>query len=442
MRLIDLIIKDVKNIIYDRKSLALILLMPIVLTTILSFALRGNFEAGDSGIRIITIGVVKEYDLELENRMFENHMASYITDEVELGEFFRDIEEINPEKLFFQDFLGNENVKEYVQYIVLNKEEAIQQLNRNEISAIVVLPKRYIYDTYVNLCGVYKNKVNIDVIKTSDAQFSGTIVESMIEGYNNMLNTFSINKDTVIGVLSIHFDMERAFEEYYAEFINGNINNEEIRLIERTVEGKKQIDSFAYYSMAIMTMFILYSAGYGGRAMLQEKHEFTYHRLKVAGITKKKLYFGAFFTTFIIAFLQSMMMIVYSSFVLKVNWGNIGLVFLVTLLITLGIGSIGVLISAISIKTNSFKVANLFENGIVFFLAVIGGSFTPIYLLPEFLQRLSDFSINGVGLKMYSNIMMGSTLEALLNHILIIIAMIVVFIIAATLVIITGKEAD
>ncbi|TCK87918.1 ABC-2 type transport system permease protein [Natranaerovirga hydrolytica] len=441
MRLIDSVIKDIKNILYDRKSLLLIILMPLVLTTILSFALRGNFEIGNEGISKLSVGVVKQYNYDREKERFENLITSFVEDE-DIEKIYEGIEEANPEKIFFETFLGNETMEDIIEYKILSQEDALVQLENNDISGIIILPKNYIYDTYVNLLTPYKNKVTVDVIKTTDSEFRGSIVENIIEGFNNHFATLSINKEVVIGIISEYIDIETAFVDYYNDFVYLESNEKEITITERAVEGKEQMDSFAYYSMAIMTMFLLFGAGYGGKALLLEKKEHTFYRLKVAGVNMNVMYVGAFFTTVFIALLQSTIMIGYSRAILNVHWGHMAWVLLVTILIAIAIGALGVLISAISIKTNSFKWVNLFENGIVFVMALIGGSFTPIYFLPQTLQNLSDFTINGLGLKMYSNVMQGIEKSVLYTQILYLLGIIMVLLISSLVITKTIKEVE
>lgn len=85
--------------------------------------------------------------------------------------------------------------------------------------------------------------------------------------------------------------------------------------------------------------------------------------------------------------LQSTIMIAYSALVLKVNWGgSVGTVLLTMFLSALAIAAIGMLIGIITLIANNFKVANAFEFGVIYIMALIGGGVS--YQLKLY-QRLS-----------------------------------------------------
>ena len=187
-------------------------------------------------------------------------------------------------------------------------------------------------------------------------------------------------------------------------------------------------------------MFLFYSAGIGGRTLLLEKREYTYQRITVAGIKVNKMYIGVFFTSFFVALIQVTVMLVYSAAVLRVVWGNYLYVLLSTFFVITAIASMGLLIATITLRSDNFKFANFFENILVFFMALIGGSYVPVSILPKIFQQMSGFSINGLGIKMYSNIMLGEEFGANYEAIVRLIIMSVVFIICAVIVDKTKKE--
>ena len=53
-------------------------------------------------------------------------------------------DEVNPEEMFFDDFLGNPEVSKLIDYRVEEENRAKDLLNEGEISAIIILPDKYI----------------------------------------------------------------------------------------------------------------------------------------------------------------------------------------------------------------------------------------------------------------------------------------------------------
>ena len=73
MKIISIIIKDLKVMFSDKKALAIMILMPMILTAILSMALKGSFSAGsDSDFQPVDIAVVKLYDSRVDSERFQS----------------------------------------------------------------------------------------------------------------------------------------------------------------------------------------------------------------------------------------------------------------------------------------------------------------------------------------------------------------------------------
>ena len=70
----QMIVKDMKVILRDKKILLIILLMPLVLMTILGMAFSSGGES-DSYRFERKIAIVKEYDLEEEQQALKDYMA-------------------------------------------------------------------------------------------------------------------------------------------------------------------------------------------------------------------------------------------------------------------------------------------------------------------------------------------------------------------------------
>jgi ABC-2 type transport system permease protein len=194
-----------------------------------------------------------------------------------------------------------------------------------------------------------------------------------------------------------------------------------------TVEGRRNISSFDYYAVAMMTMFILFAAGHGGRMLLEEKENITYQRMIIAGTPRLGILAGKFFTIFLIALLQIIIMITFSHFALKVMWGSIVPVILISLSAAFAIAGIGGALAAATYRAGNYKMAGIFETAVIQTMALLGGSFFPIDIMPSIFQKLSILSVNGVALKAYLKIMMGYGTSEVMNHIAILAATGVLF---------------
>jgi len=206
------------------------------------------------------------------------------------------------------------------------------------------------------------------------------------------------------------------------------------------VEGRRTIKSTEYYAVAMMTMFILYAAGQGGRMLLEEKDNQTYQRMVIADISKSHILTGKFFAIFLIASIQIVIMLAYSHFALKVNWGNIKSLLVLSTASAFSVAGLGIFIGSLTYRAENYRLANAFESVIIQVMAFLGGSFFPLDLMPEIIRKVSFISLNGVGLKAYLKIILGYGFSDILINVSILAIAGILFTLAG--VIIFNKEVS
>jgi ABC-2 type transport system permease protein len=188
-----------------------------------------------------------------------------------------------------------------------------------------------------------------------------------------------------------------------------------------TVEQYELVDSFTYYTAAMLCMFMLFSAGIGGRSMLEEKENITYHRMKVLGVTYFQMMISKMIVVLIICLLQSAVMISLSSIFFGVDWGNYLSVIIIALCGSFAIGGLGSFIGAISLRSGNYKLANAFEGALVQVLALLGGSYIPLSVLPKFFTKISKFTVNGQALSAYLKTAQGMAIGNITSEIFMIL---------------------
>lgn len=424
MTILSIIIKDLKTILSDMKALAIILIMPVILMTILSFALKGSFASVDeSNMEKVNIAVVKKYDAESDSLMFIDTLnSSFIKSGMgdEAGKKLKhSSDDVSPEKIFFKEFLDSDEVSKILSYSVEKEDIAMKMLEDGKVSAVVILPEKFLFDMKMNFLTPFRNKVDIRILTHPDKNIDGQIVKAVVDAFGNVMSTAIIGKNTVIEeALSNNVDsdvfsnMSEAMTDMQESIKNIKIEMEDVK-----VKGRKQINSASYYAVAMMSMFILYAASHGGRMLLEEKENITMQRMIIAGVSKLNILVGKFFTIFLIAVIQITFMIVFSHLALKVNWGNIYPVIAVSLISSFAVAGLGVFIAVLTYKSNNYKMANIFESAIIQGMALVGGSFIPVDVMPEAVQKLSFLSVNGIALKSYLKIMMGFNISDIIGYI-------------------------
>lgn len=426
MKLQYLLLKDIKNIVYDVKALVVILIMPIVLMSILGAALQNAFgDDNDSGVSMATIGIVKKYDLEDE--------LYKVKEEIDLSTYSNEtIKQLNAEENLF-GILDNEEVKSFLDYNIVTEEEGRSMLQDTRITALLTLPEGFIYNNYMLLKGA-SIVTDLEYTVNTNNEFFADIVLGFINDYVDMTNTIYAQQNTLITKL-ISIGQIQLLDNMKENPVIEPVN---IQVVMKQAEDEDGISSFQYYAAAIMCMFLLYSAGIGGRSLLEERRNRTIPRLSVGGNNLNKIVVSNFFRVMLLVGIQSSLMIIYSSFVLKVSWGNTFQIILIIIISAFAIAGLGMFIGVITLMANNYKVANIFEFLIIYVMALIGGSFLPVEMLPEGFQKIDFLSLNGQALKLYINNMNGLPFSESLLEIALLIGFGILFIVVAML-LIKGK---
>ncbi len=443
--MINIFLKDLKLFISDKKTLASIILMPIILTTILSLALSGSFTQAGSDFTL-NIGIVKDYDKNLEENKFTEFMVDfadkYDVDIVKFQGEDNQFAEFNPEKIFFQDYLENEEIKNFLTYEIISKEDGLKKLDNKEISSLVILPKNYIYDMYINTFTNFRNKVEIEVISHPDMNYSGSITRELMKNFNDVMASIIISKNVYFESASSYLDIEEIGENLPVVLSSNEYENGEINIEERAIDSKNYISSFAYYTVAMLAMFVLFVSSYGGKFILDEKRNNTFQKQIASGKQLSQILLGKFLMMVTMVLIQSSVMISFSKFVFKINWVNLPQIILITILSSLMVASLGLMITAITLKTNNYKVSDAFSSGVVQILALFGGSYIPLEIMPKFIGAVGRYTPNGAILKAYIKTLEGYGFSNISEHILVLTVNIMIFLIISTLIIRRKSNAE
>lgn len=411
--LINIIKKDLKVILTDRKAIAILILMPIILTTILSQALTGSFDNGSS-IAKFSVAIVKEYDSSSRENDLKTKLENSIIGEEGAASILENISDVdfNPEDIFFNDFLESDDLKEIMDYTVVDMEEANKLLYENKISAIIVLPENFIVDSYISMLTTFRNNVDITVLKNPSKSLTSTIAKSIVEGYSEIISGMIIAKNVYVSN-AIKYDIDNIFSDNLELFLDSlTMDEQPIVSVERVkLNGEEPINSADYYSVGMMAMFILFGASQGSVMLLKERKEMTYDRMAVAGVSKRKILISKYIVIFMIVSLQISAMILYASIALNVNFVNMNLILITSLLAAFAVSGMGILMGAVMFKAQDYKLVGVMSNGVFQVLALLGGSYIPIEVMPKLMHSLSYIPINGLVLKSFLKIMSGYGLE-------------------------------
>lgn len=354
----------------DRKTLSLMLLLPIMLILILGSALGGVFSP--NSISATTICYLKE-----DAGMMADHFDSFLESE-EIAALI----EVRP---------------------VGSKEEAVELIKKREATALIIVPKGFSESVQKG------EKAVLEVYSSKYSSFRASIIQSIVTGFVN--GTKAQLTVRQLGAQDQEFALYDNLQEV-AVSLQGN--------------APRAID---YYAVTMLVMTIMYGTSYGNFAMKEEKRLNTNIRLASAPISYSEVILGKLLGSVVTVFSQAMLIILFTKVVFKVNWGgNIGFVIFICFSLTLLSVGLGIMVSNLGRNPQATGALLNFGVNITTFLA--GGYFPASQMSPVF-EKVGYISPNFLAQQAMFNTIYGGSATETRNLILAIWAIaIITFIIA------------
>ena len=211
-------------------------------------------------------------------------------------------------------------------------------------------------DKAIAYVSLYKSNFDIYTSKNGDTTKS-KIFKSMIESLFNKYGTYeTIEK---LNEKSVNNVIKSTYDKYV---VSENIN------------GKKTVTSAEYYTFAELALIILNVSTVIGELVYKEKQLNTINRIKMSKVSERTMIFSKIALGIIISILQIILVYIYTTLILKVNWGENTLKFIL-LFIVFGLFSsmLGAIVG-VSCKTDTAVDGIL--NGIMYLICILGGCFS------------------------------------------------------------------
>lgn len=182
-------------------------------------------------------------------------------------------------------------------------------------------------------------------------------------------------------------------EEKNHSFIdNKSFENYNDSAITEDSMGLRGINSFEYYTFAELALIILYVSTSISETVYDEKYLSTINRIRISKANSFQLIISKAFVGVIIGVLQSIEVYIYSSIVLKTDWGeNIWLMFAILTCLSVFSSILGIVIG---LATKDGKSMNSILNIIIISLCMFGGCYFPISMLKSMpiMQKITVFT--------------------------------------------------
>ncbi len=393
MRLRDIIFKDLRIVLRDRVALMFIFLMPVVLIVILSFALGGMFTSQGFSIGHINIAVVdNDTGQPAQSAGFDAREASIYS------------------------LLETEEIASFLSYKTMNADKAGNKLDAGEIDAYITIPNGFSSDVYSAMSGMGGGGIELSVTGSLNSTLKAGIVNSIVKAYAETLSRLSVDIKLLINAVmqSGNFSQQTIARLDIESFVKSLAEPPPVGISLAGVSARKPLTSFSYYSIAITCMFVLYAAGQGSAFLYTESEERTLQRLSASGISSIKLLCGKAFTVFALCLIQLAVLLGFSTLVFGISWGDPFVFLAISACVAVSVTGLGILLMVIVYRTGNPSIGNVFQSILVQVLALLGGSFLPLAILPKFFSTLALFTPNGLAVMAYSGNVSGAPFAEIL----------------------------
>lgn len=353
---------------------AINLALPVLITALIAVAFGGSSSGG--GMGTIKMAIVDE-------------------DESILSEFLRGA---------FQQG----EAAEFIQPMLMSREDAMQAINDDEISAVMVLPKDFALDFLHGESGI-----RIELIKNPAQRFYPAIVEEMLGVLVEGLNAISINFSDDLEVWLDVFKEDELPDFLKMSQIYANLDVRAKALKDYLVpplvtfgsetkiagdeeeEGEKQepmAEVFAFILPGMASMFLLFIADASLRDIFREIKFRTFDRFRT--MHHKLLVFisSKVISSLIIICLSGFILFFGSTLIFKFSWGHP--LAIAALVFAYGICAAGLLALCAAISRTE-KRAETINITIIIGMSFVGGAYFPAENLPGFVsENISPFLPN------------------------------------------------
>lgn len=398
--------------IRNKQQLFLLLILPIILITILSASLSG-FISGDTVEIEAQVALIEHTDEAEQIEKFVQEVKS----REELSEEVKSTLIESAKNLPFVSLLKEEAFKQVsnmIEVVDVAYEEKAQILADDTYAAVIEIPENYTYNSLKNVLLEEGSPASISIYENEANELGAAAVKSVVESFQEQLT---------MSIFTAINQIDSAVLDVSTEQSLGTIE---------PIGQSEPVTSKEYYTIGMAVMNVLYLATAVGSFAFLEKQSHVFNRVILSNVSRWTYFTGIFASGTIFAYIQLLIIFGFSWIIYGVTWPLPSFLF-VTAFLSMAVGGLSTLLTAISYRMNSESVINFFSNILIAFLALLGGSFFPIGEISNVIQWIGDFTPNGASMSAYLRLLRGEQFIHLLPHLTYLVIFTAVLLVVAVL---------
>ncbi|MEK3970075.1 ABC transporter permease [Bacillus sp. FSL M7-0558] len=368
--------KDIKILLKDPSALVVLLILPLMFMTIMSFALKNEYGSNDNPV---TLGY-----FDKDNSVLSREYLAKI----------KESEGIKLEKISVaEDFANYKKENKYIVLFTIPEgfEKSIVDNNRVNIEmfsdATQATTANVVIQSIIGVSRAFEVKYQLKNygIKQADMtnKFVNNAISETIKDIENELGMeLSINN-------SKNEDKEESISKDTEKLMKEEVEKQNISV--KNVfsnDQKTSPNSFQQNVPGYAVMFAFFIVMWSGKSFLKERESGTWKRLLISKANSFDLYFGKFIPNYVVNFFQILLLFIFGNLAFKMSLGKdmLALILMIAVL-SLCSTSLGALLSLVAKTDSQLTGYSLF---IVLFSAALGGTMVPLRLMPEMMQKIAQ----------------------------------------------------
>lgn len=337
MRILDLTIKDLSQMLRDKRSLLFLVAMPIAFTFFMGFAYRG-------------VGGDENADNRIPLAFVDPEPASRLN------------------KFLFTRLDSSNSIK----IISMTEDEAMDALRKGDVAGVLVIPVRFSDQVEAG------KEAQLQLVADTTSASGQSLYQSLRVPISQLMSAVEVGR--------ISADVQSNPAEYVPSIeLAWSQWNEESRVslvkVEQAVVEEENSDwtggnPYNQSSPGILVQFSIFGMITSVQILVQEKKSRTLQRLITTNMKPWEIVTGHMLAMFAITFLGTAILIVFGQWVLKVNYMREPLgVLLISVALGLWVASMGLLIGVVAKEEQQVIMYSLIA---MFLFSALGGTWFPL----------------------------------------------------------------
>ena len=403
-------LKDLTIIFRDPAALVLMLLAPFALTIGLGFVTGRLGNSSSSGISNIPVIIVNQDKGQLGSALVQMFQSSDLSDLV-------------------------------APTLMDDLPAAKAAVDKDQAASAVFIPAGFtdsiVPSTTTSLPGT--GVVKIELYNNPTSPTSAGVVKTLVENFLNRVETSRISGSVTIEQMLTAGLIQPAQAQSVGTALGERLaasSQETPSTItiqtQNASGGTFKVDTLAMLAPGMALMFLMYTVTYGGRSLLVERNQGTLPRLFVSPTRPMQIMVGKVLGIFLTGMAQMLILIIGTSLLFKLQWGNPLAVFVLIAAAVAAATGWGLLLASFA-KTPG-QISSI-GSAMMLIFGILGGSFFSTDNLPAWVQTFARISPNSWGMDGFSSLALGNGLSAITTPLLALAIMAVILFAAAVLLI-------